>query len=252
MCKCASAQGRVGPQGRKQFRMILSRSSPLHLVSRTLFTYPQKRFLDFGPLVWDNKLTINKRITHDKTRNTSRKIRCSGSEVQEPARMHCWDGPTAARAGRSLRRGDGLQHQLARRAKLRHPHTAAAGTDGRGASRVRVKGAVGRGSQEEVQGPGLINRGLRAPSPHTTNAQAHKSYPQVQGTGHKLSTGHRHKPGLKLGPGHRAGGPASAQAIGHKLKDRGAWKKYRESLIVGRGYDPGVSRMLNMECNLVW
>ena len=92
---------------------------------------------------------------------------------------------------------------------------------------------------------------LKAQVIHRLQAQG-TSYPQGSGTGHKLSTGLRHKLGLKLVPGHRAGGPASAQAVGHKRKDRGSWKKYWESLIVGGGYNPGVCRVLDMECNLVW
>ena len=112
-------------------------------------------------------ITINKRITHAnelqrQLRNVTKATQSSGREAQEPSRLHCWDGPTAARAGRPVRRGAGLQHQLAAGAKLRHPHTAAAGPDGSCAAGAGRAGA--RVSQEEVQGSGLINRGLRAPA----------------------------------------------------------------------------------------
>ena len=191
--KSTSAQGRVGPQAHKQFRMILTRSSLPHLVSRTLFTYPQKRFLDFGPLVWDKViLIINKRITNDRTRKQTGKFRpvtgpiqSFGREAQEPARLRLWDGGTAAGAGRPLRRGAEVYHGLARSAKLRHLYAIAAGTDGRVASRVRVRG-TGERVPQEIQGPGLTDRGLRAPTPHQKSypqARAKiKSYPQGTGT----------------------------------------------------------------------
>jgi len=180
--------------------MILGRISPLHLVSRTLFTYPQKRFLDFGPLVWDKVITINKRITYDNSKRIRRKIyrawqqtQSSRSEVQEPARLRLWDDPAAARAGRPVGRGAGMHHQLATGAELRHLYAAAAGPDGRGAAGVCVRRAGARISQKEVQGSGLINRGLRAPAIwdqgsslkaqviHRLQAQA-TSYPQGSGT----------------------------------------------------------------------
>ena len=188
--KFTSAQGRVGPQAHKQFRMILSRSSPLHLVSRTLFTYPQKRFLDFEPLVWDKViLIINKRTTYD----TTRKIRRFRNEAQEPARLRLWNDPAAARAGRPVRRGPGMFPWLARSLKLRDLYAAVTGTDGRGASSGGWRngcyhsdqGTKVHGPQKEIQGSGLINRGLRAPSPQESYPQARakiKSYPQGTGT----------------------------------------------------------------------
>ena len=45
---------------------------------------------------------------------------------------------------------------------------------------------------------------------------------------------------------------ASPQATSRKLPDHGPWTKYHVSLIVGLDYDPGMLRMLDMECNLVW
>jgi hypothetical protein len=85
-------------------------------------------------------------------------------EIQEPACVRLWDGPTAARAGRPVRRGTGMHYQLASGAKFRHLHAAAAGPDGSCAAGAGRAGS--RVSQEEVQGSGLINRGLRAPSPY--------------------------------------------------------------------------------------
>ena len=89
----------------------------------------------------------------------------SRREAQEPARLHLRDNGAAARAGRTLRRGTGIHHQLARSLKLRDLHAIAAGTDGRRAARVRARRKGARVTQE-VQGPGLINRGLRAPFPY--------------------------------------------------------------------------------------
>ena len=80
------------------------------------------------------------------------------------ARLHLRDNGAAARAGRTLRRGTGIHHQLARSLKLRDLHAIAAGTDGRRAARVRARRTGARVTQE-VQGSGLINRGLRAPFP---------------------------------------------------------------------------------------
>ena len=176
--KSTSAQGRVGPQAHKQ-------------LSRTLFTYPQKRFLDFEPLVWDKViLIINKRITYAnelqrQLRNVTKTTQSFGREAQEPARLRLWDGGTAARAGRPVRRGAGMHHGLASSAKLRHLYAIASGPDGRGASGIRSRRAGTRVPQE-IQGPGLTDRGLRAPTPHQKSypqARAKiKSYPQGTGT----------------------------------------------------------------------
>ena len=125
---------------------------------------------------------INERITYD----TARKIRRFRNEAQEPARQHQLVSAGAARAGRPdatshRRRGErraGYTNQLARSAKLRHLHAAAAGPDGRQASssgwrngyHYSDQGTKIHGSQE-VQGQRqsiqIINRGLRAPTPHT-------------------------------------------------------------------------------------
>ena len=111
---------------------------------------------------------INERITYD----TARKIRRFRNEAQEPARLqHQLVNSGAARAGRPVRRGAGMHHQLARSLKLRHLHAAATGPDGRQASSGGWRngryhsdqGTKVHGPQEEVQGSGLINRGLRAP-----------------------------------------------------------------------------------------
>jgi len=124
-------------------------------------------------------ITINKRITHDKikkrpdNRTNTHSIRPEGSaertrsfetQAQEPARLRLWDGAAAARARRPVGRGAGMQHQLARSTKLRDLHAAVPGPDGRDASRVRVRRTGARVAQE-IQDPGLINRGPRAPSP---------------------------------------------------------------------------------------
>ena len=192
--KSTSAQGRVGPQAHKQFS-----------VSRTLFTYPQKRFLDFEPLVWDKViLIINKRIKYANSKRIRRKIyrawqqaQSFRTEAQEPARLRLWDDPAAARARRPVGQGAGMQRQLARSAKLRHLYAIAAGPDGRRASsggwrngyHYSDQGTKIHGSQE-VQGQRqsiqIINRGLRAPTPHQKSypqARAKiKSYPQGTGT----------------------------------------------------------------------
>ena len=123
----------------------------------------------------------NRKETYDKikkrpdNRTDTHSIRPEGSagrtrsfetQAQEPARLRLWDGAAAARAGRPVGRRAGMQHQLAAGAKLRDLHAAVPGPDGRRASGVRARRKGARVSQEEVQGSGLINRGLRAPSPY--------------------------------------------------------------------------------------
>ena len=168
---------RVRAQGLSaQFRMIL-------ICTRAQATSGKRQaasffILDIEPYIWDNMITINKRITHDNSKRIRRKIyrawqqvQSFGREAQEPARLRLWDDPAAARAGRPIRRGAGMHHGLASSVKLRHLHAAAAGPDGRQASsggwrngryhsdqRTKV-----HGPQEEIQGPGLTDRGLRAP-----------------------------------------------------------------------------------------
>ena len=150
-------------------------------------------------------ITINKRITYDNRR-----------KIQEAARLRLWDSPAVARAGRPLRRGTGVHHQLATGAELRHLHAAAAGPDGRRASRGGVRngcyhsdqGAKVHRSQKEVQGSGLINRGLRAPSPHTTNAQALKRQgSSTQAAGAQAPRGSRAQGRRRASHGSQAPGP---------------------------------------------
>ena len=140
-------------------------------------------------------ITINKRITHAnelqrQLRNVTKATQSSGSEAQAATRQHQLVSAGAARAGRPdatshRRRGErraGYTNRLARSAKLRHLHAADPVPDGRQASSGGWRngryhsnqGTKVHGPQKEVQGSGLINRGLRAPFPHTTNAQAHK------------------------------------------------------------------------------
>ena len=155
-------------------------------------------------------ITINKRITYDNRR-----------KIQEAARLRLWDSPAVARAGRPLRRGTGVHHQLATGAELRHLHAAAAGPDGRRASRGGVRngcyhsdqGAKVHRSQKEVQGSGLINRGLRAPAiwdqessdkPQATSGKLQAAGPLVrtkpQAASDKLQAPSRklQAPGLRL------------------------------------------------------
>jgi hypothetical protein len=219
---------RVRAQGLSaQFRMILTRkhsSAQAH------------KLLDKESYIWDNMITINKRITHDNSKRIRRKIyrawqqvQSFGSEAQEPARLRLWDDPAAARAGRPIRRGAGMHHGLASSAKLRHLYAIAAGPDGRQASsggwrngryhsdqRTKV-----HGPQEEIQGPGLTDRGLRAPTPYTINTQALKR----RGASTQAA-------GLKLrGAQGRKG--AGAQAVGRKLPDHGSWTKYQGARLEG-------------------
>ena len=136
-----------------QFRMILIRTQ----IQATSSKLQAASFIvDIEPYIWDNMITINKRITHD----TTRKIRRFGSEAQEPARERKLynSGATGAAGGR---------RRLGPRVKLRHLHAAAAGTDGRGAPRARsqtLQAGCGRTARSQV-----INRGLRAPSPRNKN-----------------------------------------------------------------------------------
>ena len=135
--------------------------------------------VDIKPYIWDNMITINKRITHDNSKRIRRKIyrawqqvQSFRNEAQEPARLRLWDDPAAARARRPVGQGAGMQRQLARSAKLRHLYAIAAGPDGRRASSGRWRngyhysdqGTKVHGPQEEVQGSGLTDRGLRAPA----------------------------------------------------------------------------------------
>jgi len=150
---------RVRVQGLSgQFRMIL-------ICKRAQATSSKQQaasfILDTGPDIWDNMITINKRITYD----TTRKIRRFGSEAQEPARERKLynSGATGAAGGR---------RRLGPRVKFRHLHAAAAGTDGRGAPRARsqtLQAGCGRTARSQV-----TDRGLRAPTPYTINAQALK------------------------------------------------------------------------------
>ena len=161
---------RVRVQGLSgQFRMILTRrraEATSHKRQAASF------ILDTGPDIWDNMITINKRITHDIRRkkilpSVTNSIRRFRNEAQEPARLRLRDDPAAAGAGRPVRRGAGMHHGLASSAKLRHLYAIAAGPDGRGASGVRARRTGARVPQEEVQGPGgtvLTDRGLRAPA----------------------------------------------------------------------------------------
>jgi len=158
---------RVRAQGLSaQFRMILIRTQ----IQATSSKLQAASFiLDTGPDIWDNMITINKRITHDIRRkkilpSVTNSIRCFRNEAQEPARLRLRDDPAAAGAGRPIRRGAGMHHGLASSLKLRDLHAIAAGPDGRGASGVRAR-RTGARVPQEVQGPGLINRGLRAPTP---------------------------------------------------------------------------------------
>jgi hypothetical protein len=157
---------RVRAQGLSgQFRMILTRrraEATSHKRQAASF------ILDTGPDIWDNMITINKRITHAnelqrQLRNVTKATQSFRTEAQEPARLRLWDDPAAARARRPVGQGAGMQRQLARSAKLRHLHAAAAGPDGRGASGIRSRRA-GTRIPQEIQGPGLTDRGLRAPA----------------------------------------------------------------------------------------
>ncbi len=131
-----------------QFRMIL-------ICKRAQATSSKQQaasfILDTGPDIWDNMITINKRITYD----TTRKIRRFRNEAQEPARERKLynSGATGAAGGR---------RRLGPRVKFRHLHAAAAGTDGRGASRARrqtLQAGCGRTARSQV-----TDRGLRAPA----------------------------------------------------------------------------------------
>ena len=167
---------RVKVQGLSgQFRMILI-CNRAQATSHKLQA-PSNKLLDIEPDIWDKVITINKRITHAnelqrQLRNVTRATQSFGSEAQAAARQHQLVSSGAARAGRPVRRGAGMHHQLARSAKLRHLHAAAAGPDGRQASSGGWRngryhsnqGTKVHGPQEEVQGSGLINRGLRAPA----------------------------------------------------------------------------------------
>ena len=161
--------------------------------------------VDIEPYIWDNMITFNKRITHDKikkrpdNRTDTHSIRPEGSagrtrsfetQAQEPARLRFWDGAAAARAGRSVGRRSGMQHQLARSLKLRDLHAAVPGSDGRDAS-------------SEV-----INRGLRAPTPYTINAQALKRQgASTQAAGAQAPRGSRAQGRRRASRGSQAPGP---------------------------------------------
>jgi hypothetical protein len=165
---------RVRAQGLSaQFRMIL-------ICTRTQATSGKRQaasffILDNKPYIWDKVITINKRIKYANSKRIRRKIyrawqqaQSLRNEVHEPTCLRLWDGGTAAGAGRPLQRGREVHHGLASSSKLRDLHAAAAGTDGRGASRVRVRGTGERVPQEvQVQGQRqsiqITDRGLRAP-----------------------------------------------------------------------------------------
>ena len=149
---------RVRVQGLSgQFRMIL-------ICKRAQATSSKQQaasfILDTGPDIWDNMITINKRITHAnelqrQLRNVTKATQSSGSEIQEPARERKLynSGATGAAGGR---------RRLGPRVKFRHLHAAAAGTDGRGASRARrqtLQAGCGRTARSQV-----TDRGLRAPA----------------------------------------------------------------------------------------
>ena len=203
-----------------QFRMILTRkhsSAQAH------------KLLDKRLRIWDKVITINKRITHAnelqrQLRNVTKATQSSGSEAQETARQHQLVSSEAARAGRpdatSHRRRSGRRagytKRLARSAKLRHLHAADPVPDGRQASSGGWRngryhsdqGTKVHGPQEEVQGSGLINRGLRAPSPHTTNAQALKRQgSSTQAAGAQAPRGSRAQGRRRASHGSQAPGP---------------------------------------------
>ena len=152
---------RVRVQGLSgQFRMILI-CNRAQATSHKLQA-PSNKLLDKRLRIWDKVITINKRITHDNSKRIRRKIyrawqqtQSSGSEIQEPAweRKLYNSGATGAAGGRG---------RLGPRVKLRHLHAAAAGTDGRGASRARsqtLQAGCGRTARSQV-----TDRGLRAPA----------------------------------------------------------------------------------------
>ena len=174
---------RVRAQGLSaQFRMILIRTQ-IQATSGKLQAASGKLqaasffMLDNKPYIWDKVTTINQRIKYANSKRIRRKIyrawqqaQRPGSEVHEPTRLRLRDGGTAAGAGRPLQRGREVHHGLASSSKLRDLHAAAAGTDGRVASRVRVRGTGERVPQEvQVQGQRqsiqITDRGLRAPTP---------------------------------------------------------------------------------------
>ncbi len=150
---------RVRAQGLSgQFRMILI-CNRAQATSHKLQA-PSNKLLDIEPDIWDKVITINKRITHAnelqrQLRNVTKATPSSGSEIQEPAweRKLYNSGATGAAGGRG---------RLGPRVKLRHLHAAAAGTDGRGASRARsqtLQAGCGRTARSQV-----TDRGLRAPA----------------------------------------------------------------------------------------
>ncbi len=152
---------RVRVQGLSgQFRMLLI-CNRAQATSHKLQA-PSNKLLDKRLRIWDKVITINKRITHDNSKRIRRKIyrawqqtQSSGSEIQEPAweRKLYNSGATGAAGGRG---------RLGPRVKLRHLHAAAAGTDGRGASRARsqtLQAGCGRTARSQV-----TDRGLRAPA----------------------------------------------------------------------------------------
>ena len=224
---------RVRAQGLSgQFRMILTRT--LIQATSNKLQAPSNKLLDKRLRIWDNMITINKRITHAnelqrQLRNVTKATQSFRTEAQEPARLRLWDDPAAARAGRPVRRGAGMHHQLARSLKLRHLHAAATGPDGRQASSGGWRngryhsdqGTKVHGPQEEVQGSGLINRGLRAPSP----------YKEASG---KLQAASCKQQVLQLRPSRkRQATSCKLQAASSKLQGPSTFIKYRAALLVG-------------------
>ena len=235
---------RVRAQGLSaQFRMILIRTQ-IQATSSKLQAASHKQqaasfIVDIEPYIWDNMITINKRITHDNSKRIRRKIyrawqqvQSFGSEAQEPARLRLWDDPAAARAGRPVRRGAGMHHGLASSLKLRDLYAIAAGPDGRQASSGGWRngryhsdqGTKIHGPQEEIQGPGLINRGLRAPTPRN----------KLQAASRKLQAASCKQQVLQLRPSRkRQATSCKLQAASCKLQGPGSLIKYRAALLVG-------------------
>ncbi len=220
---------RVRVQGLSgQFRMIL-------ICKRAQATSSKQQALDKSSWIWDNMITINKRITHAnelqrQLRNVTKATQSFGSEAQGATRQHQLVSSGAARAGRPVRRGAGMHHQLARSAKLRHLHAADPVPDGREASSGGWRngryhsdqGAKVHRSQKEVQDSGLINRGLRAPAIWD------------QGSSYKLQAASCKQQVLQLRYRFkRQATSCKLQAASSKLQGPSTCIKYRAALLVG-------------------